>query len=98
MGNGMTLDREGRLLVCGQGTKTRRARISRIDLKDPEVTKTVVDEWFGLTFNSPNDIVVKSDGTIWFTDPSYGYLQGFKDPPLAGDFVYRYDPATGRRR
>jgi gluconolactonase len=95
MPNGMTLDCEGRLLVCEQGTKTHRAKIGRIDLAAPEVTETVVDEWFGLTFNSPNDIVVKSDGTIWFTDPSYGYLQGFKDQPLVGDFVYRYDPATG---
>jgi sugar lactone lactonase YvrE len=75
LANGMTLDREGRLLVCEQGTKTRRARISRIDL-DTNAETTVVDEWFGLTFNSPNDLVVKSDGTVWFTDPSYGYLQG----------------------
>ncbi len=94
MANGMTLDREGRLLVCEQGTKTARARISRIDFETGD-TETVVDEWFGLTFNSPNDIVVKSDGTVWFTDPSYGYLQDFKDKPLVGDFVYRYDPATG---
>ena len=94
LANGMTLDREGRLLVCEQGTRTRRARISRIDLESDAET-TVVDEWFGLTFNSPNDIVVKSDGTVWFTDPSYGYLQGVKDAPLVGDFVYRHDPATG---
>ena len=94
MANGMTLDHEGRLLVCEQGTKTACARISRIDLESGD-TETLVDEWFGLTFNSPNDIVVKSDGTVWFTDPSYGYLQDFKDKPLAGDFVYRYDPATG---
>lgn len=94
MANGMTLDREGRLLVCEQGTKTHRARIGRLDLASNRET-TVVDEWFGLTFNSPNDIVVKSDGTVWFTDPSYGYLQGLKDQPLVGDFVYRHDPATG---
>jgi gluconolactonase len=94
MANGMTLDREGHLLVCEQGTKTRRARIGRIEI-DGNTETTVVDEWFGLTFNSPNDIVVKSDGTVWFTDPSYGYLQGFKDYPLVGDFVYRHDPATG---
>ncbi|NEO95929.1 MAG: SMP-30/gluconolactonase/LRE family protein, partial [Moorea sp. SIO3G5] len=50
---------------------------------------------WGLPFNSPNDIVVKSDNTIWFTDPSYGYLQGFKNPPEVGNFVYRYDPETG---
>jgi gluconolactonase len=46
--------------------------------------------------NSPNDVVVKSDGTIWFTDPSYGFLQGFRPDPQLGDFVYRFDPASGR--
>jgi gluconolactonase len=41
-------------------------------------------------------VVVKRDGTIWFTDPSYGHLQGFKDESLLGDYVYRYDPRTDR--
>lgn len=94
MANGMTLDREGRLLICEQGTKAAPARISRMDLGTGEV-ETVVDEWRGLRFNSPNDVVVKSDGTVWFTDPSYGALQGFKDAPQVGDFVYRHDPASG---
>lgn len=94
MANGMTLDREGRLLICEQGTKASPARISRMDPGTDEV-ETVVDEWRGLPFNSPNDVVVKSDGTVWFTDPSYGALQGFKDAPQVGDFVYRYDPASG---
>jgi gluconolactonase len=49
-----------------------------------------------LPLNSPNDIVVKSDGTIWFTDPAYGFLQGFRPRPSHGDFVWRFDPATGR--
>jgi gluconolactonase len=92
MANGMTLDREGRLVICEQGTKSTPARISRMDLKTGDV-ETVVDEWRSLRFNSPNDVVVKSDGTVWFTDPSYGSLQGFKDAPLIGDYVYRYDPA-----
>ena len=93
MGNGMTIDREGHLLICEQGTKSTPARISRLELKNQQI-ETVVDQWWGLPFNSPNDIVVKSDGTIWFTDPSYGYLQGFKNAPLIGNFVYRYDPKT----
>jgi gluconolactonase len=38
-------------------------------------------------------VVAKSDGTIWFTDPAYGALQGFRNAPLVGDYVYRYDPA-----
>lgn len=92
MANGMTLESVGRLLICEQGTRSTPARISRMNLETKEV-EPVVESWFGLPFNSPNDVVVKSDGTIWFTDPSYGYLQGFRNPPLAGDFVYRYDPA-----
>lgn len=94
MANGMTLDREGNLLICEQGTKTTAAAISRMNLQTKEA-QSVVESWFGLPFNSPNDVVVKSDGTIWFTDPSYGWPQGFRNPPLVGDFVYRYDPGDG---
>jgi gluconolactonase len=92
MANGMTLDRAGRLLICEQGTLESDARIARMNLETKEV-ETVVDRWFGLPFNSPNDIVEKSDCTIWFTDPAYGSLQGFRPQPLVGNFVYRYDPA-----
>src|SRR6476620_7127386 len=92
MANGMTLDRQGRLLICEQGTRRRPARITRMDLETKR-SETVVENWSGLPFNSPNDIVVRSDGTIWFTDPSYGSLQGFRGAPQVGDFVYRHDPA-----
>jgi gluconolactonase len=54
----------------------------------------VVDASDRLPLNSPNDVVVKRDGTIWFTDPSYGHLQGFRPEPARGDYVYRYDPAS----
>ena len=93
--NGMTLDREGRLVVCEQGTRAEPARIARLDRATGAV-ETVVDAWGGLPLNSPNDVVVGRDGAIWFTDPSYGFLQGFRPEPLAGDYVYRYDPAAGR--
>jgi gluconolactonase len=92
MANGMTLDRGGRLLICEQGSLETAARISRMDLKTKK-GETVVDHWFGLPFNSPNDIVEKSDRAIWFTDPAYGSLQGFRPKPLVGNYVYRYDPA-----
>ncbi len=94
MANGMTLDRDGRLVICEQGTRETPARISRMNLKTRAV-ETVVDQWRGLRFNSPNDVVVKSDRTVWFTDPNYGEIQGFKGAPEVGAFVYRYDPATG---
>ncbi len=91
--NGMTLAPDGRLLVCEQGTPSERARISAVDPASG-AAETVVDELAGLPLNSPNDIVAKSDGSIWFTDPSYGFLQGFKPEPAHGDYVYRFD---GRR-
>jgi gluconolactonase len=92
--NGMVSDRDGRLIVCEQGSRWEPARISRLDRATGE-RETLVEDWRGLRLNSPNDVVVASDGAIWFTDPSYGYLQGFRPPPVAGDFVYRHDPATG---
>ncbi|NVO17890.1 MAG: SMP-30/gluconolactonase/LRE family protein [Rhodoplanes sp.] len=94
MANGMTLDRDGALVICEQGTRDASARISRMDLKTRGI-ETVVDQWRGLRFNSPNDVVVKSDRTVWFTDPNYGEMQGFKGAPEIGAYVYRHDPATG---
>src|SRR5919199_3909454 len=93
MANGMALDRHGRLVVCEQGTRSEPGRISRLDPRTG-VQESVVDQWAGARFNSPNDVVCKSDDTLWFTDPSYGYLQGFKDAPQLGEYVYRYDPRT----
>jgi gluconolactonase len=89
MANGMALDGEGRLVVCEQGSFTQPARVSRFDRRTGTIETLVED------LNSPNDVVVRSDGTIWFTDPSYGWLQGFRPAPERGDFVYRYDPETG---
>ena len=89
MANGMTLDLEGRLVVCEQGTLDTPARIARLDRTTGQV-ETLVEA----NLNSPNDVVVKRDGTIWFTDPSYGYLQGFRPEPRVGDYVYRYDPES----
>ena len=83
--NGMTLGHDGRLIVCEQ----LGGAIAAVD----RVTgaRTLLAQGF----NSPNDVVVKSDGTIWFTDPSYGWLQGFRPRPLHRDAVWRYDPRTG---
>jgi gluconolactonase len=94
MANGMTMDGQGRLVVCEQGTRAEHARISRLD-RSTGAVETVVDHWRGLRLNSPNDVVVKRDGTIWFTDPSYGHLQGFRPEPQVGDYLYRYDPVPG---
>lgn len=92
--NGMALGPDGQLVVCEQGTLCGLARISRIDRRTG-AAQTVLDAFDGRPLNSPNDVVVARDGAIWFTDPCYGYLQGFRPRPVLADSVYRYDPSTG---
>jgi gluconolactonase len=88
--NGMTLAPDGRLLACEQGTLRTPARIALVDRHTGE-TETLVDTFAGRPLNSPNDVVVARDGAVWFTDPSYGYLQGFRPEPSQADNVYRFD-------
>jgi len=92
--NGMTLDRDGRLLVCEQGTLDTPARITRVELTT-RCTETLVTSVLGRPLNSPNDVTVGPDGAIWFTDPSYGHVQGFRPAPQLPDAAYRFNPATG---
>jgi gluconolactonase len=91
--NGMSCDVDGTLLVCDQGSLTQPARVCRVERRTGSTT-TVIDAVAGLELNSPNDVTVASDGSTWFTDPSYGHLQGFRPPPALRDAVYRMD-ATG---
>ena len=86
--NGHTRDRQGRIVSCEHGGR----RISRTEY-DGTVT-TVADSFQGKRLNSPNDLVVKSDGSIWFTDPTFGILgwyEGAKATPESPMNVYRVD-------
>lgn len=91
--NGNTTDRQGRLVSCEHGNR----RVSRTEHDGTVVT--IADRWQGKRLNSPNDVVVKSDGSIWFTDPSYGidtdYEGNKSDSEIGACHVYRVDPATG---
>ncbi|MFH5776831.1 SMP-30/gluconolactonase/LRE family protein [Paracoccus sp. NGMCC 1.201697] len=91
--NGHTRDREGRLVSCEHGNR----RISRTELDGRVVT--LVDRFQGKRLNSPNDVVVRSDGTIWFTDPPYGIMTDYEgdkaDSETGQDVVYRFDPRDG---
>lgn len=86
--NGMVLDNNGDLLLCLQGSEKRGGFIQRLNLKTGKKT-VVADNWFGVPFNSPNDVVVQRDGSVWFTDPSYGNVQGFRSAPKVNNQVYR---------
>jgi gluconolactonase len=91
--NGNTRDRQGRLVTCEHDTR----RVTRTEY-DGSVT-VLIDKFDGKPLNSPNDIVVKSDDSIWFTDPPFGILgnyEGHVATPELPTNVYRLDPKAGR--
>jgi gluconolactonase len=90
--NGNTLDAAGRLVTCEHGTR----RVTRTE-HDGSVT-VLADRFEGKRFNSPNDVVVRSDGSIWFTDPAYGIDSDYEghraESEIGGCHVFRIDPVT----
>jgi gluconolactonase len=90
--NGNTRDRQGRLVTCEHGGR----RIVRTEYDG--TTTVLADRYQGKRLNSPNDLVVKSDGSIWFTDPPFGILgnyEGCQAEPELPQSVYRIDPVSG---
>ena len=91
--NGNTRDRQGRLVSCEHDTQ----RVTRTE-HDGTIT-VLMDSFEGKKLNAPNDVVVKSDGSIWFTDPGYGILmnyEGHQDEFQLDTNVYRLDPESGQ--
>jgi gluconolactonase len=91
--NGNSVDRQGRLVTCEHGNR----RVTRTEF-DGTIT-VIADRFEGKRLNSPNDVVVKSDGSVWFTDPPYGIdsdYEGHKSAAeIGGNHLYRVDPASG---
>jgi len=91
--NGNTIDHQGRLVTCEHGAR----RVTRTE-HDGSIT-VLAERFEGKRFNSPNDVVVRHDGSIWFTDPPYGIDSDFEghraDPEMDGSHVYRIDPCSG---
>jgi gluconolactonase len=91
--NGHTVDRQGRLVSCEHGNR----RVTRTE-HDGSIT-VLADRYDGKRLNSPNDVVVRADGSVWFTDPSYGIdtdYEGHKaESEIGACHVYRIDPSTG---
>ena len=84
--NGLTLDRQGRLIACEHGNR----RVSRYEAGGSHVV--LADRYQGNRLNSPNDVVVRSDGRIFFTDPPYGLVNFTEDKQLPYHGVFRLDP------
>jgi gluconolactonase len=90
--NGRTLDLDGAVIQCSHG---RRA----VERETDGVPAVLVDRWQGKRLNSPNDVVVASDGSIWFTDPPYGIISNregrMADPEYGGCYLFRFDERSG---
>ena len=93
--NGMTLDNDGNLIVCEHVT-------SSVVREKPDGTReTLATHWQGKELNSPNDVIVASDGSIIFTDPTYGRMPGFgleREQDLDFQGVYRLPAGGGEHR
>lgn len=93
--NGRALDRDGSVVQCSHGRR-------RVERDRDGVVTTIVDRWGSARLNSPNDVVVAPDGTIWFTDPPYGIIEpreGHAGRREYGDHaVFRFDEVTGSLR
>jgi gluconolactonase len=92
--NGRTLDLQQRVVTCSHGHRA-------VERTEPDGSTTVlVDRWNGVPLNSPNDVVIASDGTIWFTDPPYGIVRPDEGHPgrmeYGGSWVFRFVPETGQ--
>lgn len=94
MANGGINYKDG-ILFCAQGTVQRPSALIWMNTTAPYKTTTLLDNFHGRRFNSLNDVVIHSDGSIWFTDPTYGYDQGFAPKPELPNQVYRFDPDSG---
>jgi gluconolactonase len=84
--NGLTLDRQGNLIACEHSTR----RVARVDHQGR--VETLADSYQGKRLNSPNDVVVRSDGSMFFTDPPYGLRNQTEGKELPFNGVYRIDP------
>lgn len=91
--NGRALDTDGSVIQCSHGNR-------RVERDTGDEVISLVEQWDGVRLNSPNDVIVHPDGSIWFTDPPYGITEPREGHPgereYGDHFVFRLDPNTGR--
>ncbi|KAK9427546.1 calcium-dependent phosphotriesterase [Lipomyces doorenjongii] len=88
----------GSVLFCAQGSMDRPSGLYEMSVASPYESKLLIGDFYGRPYNSVNDVVIHADGSIWFTDPIYGYEQGYRPAPRLPSQVYRYDPRKGSIR
>jgi len=90
MANGAFRLKNGSIVITMQGDFNKPAGLAAYNLKDRKVS-ILTNGFADYQFNSPNDVVQANDQSIWFTDPQYGYEQGFRPKPTIGNWVWRLD-------
>ncbi|KAF7596518.1 hypothetical protein BBP40_001390 [Aspergillus hancockii] len=98
MGNGGINYGDDGILICGQGSLAEPSGLYFMSTTAPFTSKLLKGDFYGRPFNSVNNVVVHSDGSIWFTDPAYGFEQGYRPTPSLPSQVYRWNPANGSTR
>lgn len=98
MANGGIGYGENSVLFCAQGSMTEPSGLYRMSTTPPYTSELLIGDFYGRPFNSTNDVVVHTDGSIWFTDPIYGFEQGYRPSPRLPNQVYRWCPKTGNIR
>lgn len=98
MGNGGINYGKNHVLFCAQGSMTEPSGLYRMSTTAPYKSEMLKPDFHGQPFNSVNDVVIHSDGSIWFTDPIYGFEQGYRPPPSLPNQVYRWCPDSGSIR
>lgn len=94
MGNGGINYKDG-VLFCDQGDMKSPGGLVMMETRPPYATKTLISSYHWRRFTSVNDVMVHTDGSLWFTDPIYGFEQGFRPEPQLPCQVYRFDPVSG---
>lgn len=97
MANGGVNYKDG-VLFCAQGTQDCPGGLAFMASRPPYASHLMLSSFHGRDFSSVNDVVIHSDGSIWFTDPIYGFEQGFRPKPRLPCQVYRFDPVRNSVR
>lgn len=97
MANGGINYGQSDIIFCSQGSMDQPSGLYRMSTRSYE-SELLKSDFFGRQFNSVNDVVVHTDGSVWFTDPIYGFEQGYRPRPCLPNQVYRWCPKTGNIR
>jgi gluconolactonase len=91
---GVNYKDDSQVLFCAQGSLDSPSGLYLMSTSPPYTSQLLLSDFYGRPFNSVNDVVVHGDSSIWFTDPIYGYEQGYRPRPALPNQVYRFDPVT----